>query len=140
MKFGEHLFSGSRFIFWSLTPFLLGFVVSMPLMIEKWNLSIIILVIAMEIPALCLALGLYDTIRFRWALRIATGMVFAIYSWYLVDMWVLSDKEFKLIVSRSEASPMTSLLGFVIIGIPSLIFTLKGRFTLEPMDDDLDQS
>ena len=140
MKFGDRLFIGSRFIFWSLTPFLIGFAIGVPLMIEGWKPSMVIFVVAMEIPILCLVLGLYDPTRFRWALRVTTGMVFALYLWYLVDMWVLSDKEFKLFVSRSEASPINALLGFVIIGIPSLIFSLKGRFTLEPSDRDSDQS
>ena len=134
MKFGDHLFSGSRFIFWSLAPFLLGFAVFIIWLadtLDTWKPSTIFLVMVLDIPVLCLVLGLYDPIRFRWALRVTTGMVFALYLWYLVDMWVLSDKEFKFFVNRSEASPITSLLGFIIIGVPSLIFTLKGRFRWE---------
>jgi len=123
-----------------LAPFLLGFAVFVPWMVDTWTPAVIALVVALDTPAVFLVLGLYDPIRFRWALRITTGMVFALYLWYLIDMWVLSDKEFKLFVSRSEASPITSLLGVVIIGIPSLIFTLKGRFTLETSDHDSDQS
>lgn len=139
MIFGDHLFGGSRFIFWSLAPFLLGFAVFVIWMVDTWTPAVIVLVVVLDIPILFLVLGLYDPVRFRWALRVTTGMVFMLYSWYLVDMWVLSDKEFKFFVSRSEASPMTSLLGFIIIGIPSLIFTLKGRFRWKSSNRGLSQ-
>jgi hypothetical protein len=108
-------------------------------MVDTYTPAVIVLVVALDIPTLFLVLGLYDPVRFRWALRVTTGMVFALYLWYLVDMWVLSDKEFKFFVNRSEASPITSLLGFIIIGVPSLIFTLKGGFRWGSSDRDLSQ-
>lgn len=84
-KFGEVLFSGSRFIFWALSPFLLLFAVVMPLMMDSWSAASIVLVSALDASALLLVLMLFDSKRFWWAGRGVTGIVFLAFLAYLAD-------------------------------------------------------
>ncbi len=67
----------------------------------------------------------------RWAIRIVTGLIFTGYLCYLIYEWGFdTEKGLGLGSRRSEATPINSLLGFLIIGLPCLWFTVLGRFTL----------
>jgi uncharacterized protein YegJ (DUF2314 family) len=127
--FGRTLFSGSRFIFWALAPVLLLFAGSNLLFIDNWTGTSIAVVAALDAGCLLLVLVLYDPKRFHWAARGLTGMVFATYLAYLVYEFVLSGKPWLRRTPRGEAAPINALLGFVIIGLPALRYTLVGRFS-----------
>jgi hypothetical protein len=134
-KFGETLFSGSRFIFWILAPILLIFVLGMAsvFLLTDDTFAVtpfsIVLFVTMIVTALLLLLGLYDPVRFHWALRCVTGVVFLAYVSYVVYEFAFTEEPLTLPRDRSEASPINALLGFLIIGLPSLWYTLTGSFT-----------
>lgn len=138
--FGNTLFGGSRFIRWALSPFVLIFAISMPLIIEEWTLSRAALMAGIEFMCLSLLAGLWLPAKIgNWAFRILAGSVFLAYASYLIYELFLSGAPFRLSGRRGEASPRNALLGFVIIGLPSLWFALKGRFSLraEPSPEQL---
>jgi hypothetical protein len=138
-QFGEKFFSGSRFIFWSLAPVLIGFAALLTAVLPLESTRYGIAVGLIWILCLSLVIGLYDPIRFRWALRVVTGIVFGLYAIYVVEeLWkyfVLDTG--RLTSNRSTPSVVTSLLGFIVIGVPCFIFTVKGRFGWSKAIDDV---
>jgi hypothetical protein len=129
--FGQTLFAGSRFIRWTLTPFVLLFAVVMPLLVEKWTLKLATMIGGMEFFCIALLAGFWLPVRIgRWAFRSLGAAVFLVYAGYLIDQVFFTDTPFRLLESRSESSPRNALLGFVIIGLPSLWYALFGRFTV----------
>ena len=119
------LFSGSRFIFWTLAPFLLIFAVVLPLTIVNWDETKIVVVVLLDTMALLLACGLYNPLRNEWALRMMTGLIFVVYAGYIA-LEIHSGAPLKLIGSRAEASLRNSLLGLIFIGWPCIKFTVQG--------------
>ena len=91
----------------------------------------------MEFLCVALLAGFWLPVRIgRWAFRSLAAAVFLVYAGYLIDQFFFSDTPFRLAESRSETSPRNALLGFVIIGLPSLWYALLGRFTLrEPQPE-----
>lgn len=130
--FGQTLFGGSRFVRWTLSPFVLLFAVVMPLLVEKWTLELVALIAGMEFLCMALLAGLWLPARIgRWAFRGVAGAVFLVYAGYVIDQFFFTDTPLRLVEARSETSPRNALLGFVIIGLPSLWFAFLGRFTLQ---------
>ena len=131
--FGQTLFGGSRFIRGVLSPLVLLFGLVMPLLIEQWTPTRIAVMVVMEAMCLALLAGFWLPARFgHAAFRILTGLVFLVYAGYLLDESVFHAAGFKLTGSEGEASPRNALLGFLIIGLPCLWYSLLGRFTLRP--------
>ena len=122
--FGQTLFSGSRFIRWALSPFILIFAVFMPLLLEDWNATRIVLMVGMELACIALLAGFW--LPQRWgirAFRVLAGLVFLAYAAYVIDAVVLT-----------KTTPQyQALIGFLIVGVASLWFALKGRFSLRPL-------
>jgi hypothetical protein len=128
--FGDHLFSDSRFIRWTLIPVLLLFAVSMPFLIPEWTAGRVILTVATSLVSLLLALGLFSPERFRWAFRGVTALVFLGYAAFMIDEFFFSGHPILFPVQPGEPNPIRSLLGFIVIGMPCLWYTLLGRFRL----------
>ena len=122
-KFGKVLFSGSRFIFWVLSPFLLLFVFAMPFVVHEWWPWSNVLVFALDAIVVLLLLALYDVKRFWWAARGVTAIVFLSFVVYLADQ-IRSGKPWRF----GQEPPLEALLGLLIVGLPSLRYTLVGRF------------
>ena len=129
--YGETLFGGSAFVRWTLTPFVFLFAVLMPFLIPGWTSTAAAITVGIEIMCLALLAGFWLPARFgRWALRALAGLVFLAYFSYLLREFFFSEAPFKLVEARSKASPRNALLGFALIGLPWLWFSLVGRFTL----------
>jgi hypothetical protein len=124
--FGKVLFGGSRFIFRALSPFLVLFVVIMTLTVDTSSAERIILLIGLDAAAVLLIFALYDNRRFWWAARGVTAIVFMAYLAGLVDE-ILRFKAWKTTLQSME-SPLSAIDGFIVIGIPSLFYTVLGRF------------
>jgi hypothetical protein len=134
--FGETLFGGSRFIRWSLSPFVLLFAVFIPIAIEQWTPARVALITGMEFMCIALLAGFWLPVRLaRWAFRGLAGAVFLSYISYLIYEFFFSNEPFRVFGNRGEASPRNALLGFVIIGLPSLWYALLGRFSLSAPEE-----
>lgn len=127
-EFGKRLFSSSRFIFWSLTPFLILFAMAMPFLVIKWTAATVILMIALEATASLLVLGLWNPYRFRWALRCVTAVVFGLCLTAIIDELFLSGNSFTFSNVVSGKAPVGNIKGILFIGISCLLFTLFGKF------------
>jgi len=126
--FGKTLFGGSRFIFWCLAPFLILFAIAMPLLAMEWTLARAVLLIAFEIVAWLLVLGLWNPRRFGWALRVVTALVCGVCVTAIVDELFFSGEKFTFREIISGRAPLGTLKGFAFLGISSLTYTLLGRF------------
>jgi hypothetical protein len=51
--------------------------------------------------------------------------VFVAFALYAIHEWFFTDHRFRL-GPRSEASPRNSLLGLLMVGVPCLIYALRG--------------
>ena len=130
-RFGKTLFGGSRFIFKALATVLLFCGAVLPFLVAEWSPSRVIFVVLAEAFLLSLVLALYDPLRFRWAVRCVTGVVFCAYLAYAVDEVFLSGKgSGGGPGGRSGPSPQRAVAGFIAIGLPCLWYTIFGRFSL----------
>ncbi len=124
---------------WSLSPFLVLFAVvfftPIPELLEKqkydgvFGFSIVI--------TLCLA-GLLSLWGVPFMGRIVTGIISSVCVWYLVDQCIIRfDGNWGWGGRKSSASPINSVLAFLVFGLPCLIYTILGRFTFrkEPEHD-----
>jgi len=98
-------------------------------MLSDWTPVRVVLAAAWSAGCLAAIFALYDARRFPWAARTVTAVIFLAYLGYLIDQVVFSDKPLAP-TRRSEASPWNSILGFIIIGLPALWYTVLGRFSL----------
>ena len=136
-NFGKTLFGGSKFIRWTLSPLLLLFAILMPFLIEKWTLIAGILMAGMELACVALLMGFWLPSNIgHWAFRVLAGVVFLAYAGYLICEFFFSDAPFKLAENRGETSPLNAMLGFIFIGLPCLWYSLVGRFTLRPTEQE----
>ena len=137
--FGHTLFGGGRFVRVVLTPFVLLFAVVMPLAIEKWTPAAVAVMVVMEFMCVALLIGFWLPSRFgHWAFRGLAGLVFLSYSAYLIYEFFFADVPFRVSLLHGEASPFNALLGFIIIGLPSLWYLLFGRFTLRAPNSEVE--
>jgi hypothetical protein len=129
-NFGQTLFGGSRFVRLALSPFVVLFAVVMPFIIVKWTPLAVAIMVVMELLCVALLFGFWMPPRLgRWAFRILTGMIFLGYFGYVIYEFFFTMIPFRVALHRGEASPFNALLGFVIIGLPCLWYSLLGRFT-----------
>lgn len=124
----------SRFIFYCTAPVLVIFLVAMPFLVRPPATTGWIAVVACELLAVCVLLGLYDAFRFWWSWRAAGGIVFTAYVAYLVHC--LISGQFFAGGGRSAVSALNAVVGLVVFGIPGLSVALFGRLTLWPSRDD----
>jgi hypothetical protein len=132
-KFGQTLFGDGGFIRWTLSPFVLLFAFTMPMLINGWTFGRMVLIGGMELMCACLLAGFWLPPRIGfWGFRVLAGLVFVAYAAYLIDEFLFSQKPSNGIGRRSDASPFNALLGLLVIGVPCLLFAVLGRFTLRP--------
>ena len=136
-KFGEVLFSGSRFIFWTLSPCLLLFATGLPLLTRFWSVENTVLTVVLSGASLLLILALYDPKRFRWAARSVTGVAFLTFLVYFTDE-VHQGHRWRL--GLTTDSPWSAFFGLVSIGLPCLRYAVWGCFgaSEEPAPGDSD--
>lgn len=143
-KFGDTLFSGSRFIFWCLGPLFLLVALSVAFIAYTQFAAGRFLgggvFSATALVCLCFFLALLNGTYFWWAGRVVSASVFGAYLWYLLDTWLIHPKPLEIGGPRSGATPWNALLRLVIIGWPCLCYSFCGRFTLRappPPDESL---
>ncbi len=68
-----------------------------------------------------------------------TGLVALCYVLYFIDTYFVEKQPLAPSARRSEATPWNAIMGFLVIGIPCLWFTIRGRFSAdEPLDEVAD--
>ncbi len=89
------------------------------------------MLLAFWVIGIALILGMFNPVRFGWALRIVSGVVFVAYAAYLVAELMEGNGKLTMPGSRGEANPVNAILGLLVIGFPALMYTLSGRFTFK---------
>jgi len=132
-SFGSTLFNASPFIRWTISPFVFLTMVVLPLTIPSFTPKAVLSMTVLELIGMFLLLSMWTKGKIqKIAFRIVTGFVVIVYASYLIYEFFYSGHSLNDTGSSSEASPKNSLLGFIIIGLPCLWFTIFGRFTLSP--------
>lgn len=105
--------------------------VFMPLAMSDWDVAKAIVIVLIEIAAVAMLAGFWLPERIgSVAFRIVAAIVFLGYTAYVVSVyqeWMCGEAP--LVGRKSQASPLMALLGTVVVGLPSLVYALKGRFT-----------
>lgn len=123
----EAFFRSTPLLRWTLIPVLVLFGAGMPFLIPKYTLWRALLMAALSGTALVYAAALMWP-RYLWLTgRIVAAMVFLFYIAYAVSELFFSDHPFVIGERRSRASPVNSLLGLLIIGVPALLYALRRR-------------
>ncbi len=127
--FGKTLFGGSRFVRWSLTPFLVVTALLMPLAVQKPETIGILILIGLEVVLVALLAGLWlPEALGRWCFRLVTAVVFSACLAFMIAL-------FSTVCRRKDVNWLhEGVPSFLLIGIPCLwytfCYTLTGRFTL----------
>jgi hypothetical protein len=126
--FGRTLYSGSKFLFWTIAPFLLLFMLAIGVLVSDWTSRRGFISILLIGAAALLLLKLYDPGRFYLAGRVLAGLVALAYIWYLVAE-LAAEGVASLSPRSGGASAFKAILGLLVIGIPSGLYALAGRWT-----------
>jgi hypothetical protein len=118
------------FFFWALAPWLVVFIVVMGFMIDTSDPRRFALLVALELLAILVLLGLWDAQRFWWAWRGVGALVLLSYVAYLISMLIEEWGAIKVPKHRGESTLVNALIGFVLLGLPGLWYALFGRLTL----------
>jgi hypothetical protein len=122
----ERFFISTPFMRWTLVPVLVLFAISTPTLVRSWTVERVLLVAGMSSAALLYAATLIWTRYLRLASRLVAGIVFAFYAAYAVHEWFFAGTRFRLLERPSVASPRNALLGLLVIGMPCLIYAMRG--------------
>jgi hypothetical protein len=128
-NFGSTLFEGSPFLRWTLGPLAVLSAVGFAAIQSDVRGIRLILFIAIEVALILLALVVFAPRRFRWAGRALAGLVFLAYVAYFVETVWTNPGSFWPPGSRSGSTGLNSVLGLLVIGYPSAMYALLGRFS-----------
>ena len=121
---------GSRVYFFLLAPWLLlGILVFSVILygqIEEKRLSGVLISAVLAVCCLCGLLIGISPMRFGWTVIFVTGSVAVGYIWYFCDTYFGEGQALTPSARRSEATPWNAMLGFIFIGLPCMIFTVRG--------------
>lgn len=143
-NFGQTLFGASPLIRWTIGPCIALFLITMTVIVPDWNVRTVSMIVAFYVLGVPMILGLFIPRLGRIVFRIVTGLVFVGYLLYL--FMELRDHNWHFVRprSRGDANPVNALFGLLVIGLPCLIYTVLGRFTLRREEvhatDDLDDT
>jgi hypothetical protein len=102
-----------------LTPVLLGFALLLPF-IPEWTFARAVLVAGLMATSLALLLGMWNPVRFWWALRLVAASVFFSYAAYFVSEFLFTGRP----------RNWDALKGLLHLGIPALIYVFTGKGTI----------
>ncbi len=121
----------SRFTRWVLSPLLLFaaafFCLPLLMAIDEQRQAGVIVTSLLIVACIAGTLALWGV---PFVGRVVTGIIALGYGWYVFDeCFAHYDGSLGLGGPRSAASPINSILGFIVIGAPCLFYTLLGRFS-----------
>jgi hypothetical protein len=125
--FADGVFSGSRFVFWTLGPIAAFAGASLLLTIDDLRTIAGAMKAGLGACGLLFALALASPRRCGWAARVVTGTVFALCAGYLVDEWLQYRRGAPQPTNPGATSLSQAIHAFLLFGLPSLWFTLRRR-------------
>ena len=137
-QFAENLFGGGRFLRVSLFLASAAASVLFAVLPYEWNPKSTAVFVVVELALLLLALAMVAPRRFHWAGRALAGLVFLSYAAYVAIEF--SEESTLFPKRRSEASLGNALMGFVVIGIPGLVYALRARRPGEMLPPEADRA
>lgn len=129
---GETLFSPTPFIRWTLSPFVLIFVLAMPFLIPTWTFAAVVLLVLVELACVALLAGFWLPSRHaRVGFRVLAALVFLLYLGYIGDqLFELSRSDDPVgLLFRRDSPLLVAMSGMSAIGLPCLWYLVRGRFT-----------
>ncbi|HEX7917761.1 MAG TPA: hypothetical protein VF454_00080 [Gemmatimonadales bacterium] len=110
-----------------LVPVLVAFAGSCIFFIDDWSLGQILFWSALATPALLYAAVLLWPDRTRWAARAVAGFVALAYLAYFIDEVFIRKAPVGVGAPSGSTTPWNAYLGLTIIGVPCLLYAVRGR-------------
>ena len=109
-----------------ITPFVVLTTVFMYFFFDQqgWSTSGVVFEAVLVLICICLILTIVDAREFWWAPRMLTFIVFATYLSYLLYEFWFTQKP--LNPTLRGDTPFRSILGFLVFGVPCLLYTFWG--------------
>ena len=125
---------GSRLFFWMLAPWIIAGVLFFPYLayqafLAKETMGVIIAA-SLSLCYVSFLLMALSPGRFGWLSVFISGSIAAAYVWYFCDTYFVHHQPVKFSLNFAEPTPVNALLGFLVWGLPSLLFTIRGIKTL----------
>jgi hypothetical protein len=124
-------------LLWIITPLVVTFSIAMFMSFYYDGLTFGGMIFLMVIVAV--AIGMIIATVFpkkgRWGIKIVTFIISGAYLWYMIDQFIFTAGRIDPTVRQSTPSPFNALLGFLVIGIPCLLYTFAGS-SLDKMYED----
>jgi hypothetical protein len=96
--------------------------------------GVIVLAVLVVVPMALIMATLFPK-KGRWGIKIVTFIIWAAYLWYLIDEFIFTDSKFEPTLDTATPSPFNALFGFLIIGVPCLLYTFAGS-SLDKLYED----
>jgi len=93
---------------------------------EGWDLDEIVFQTGITLITFGMLVYTASPKRFAWGLRLITFVIFLAFLGYLFNQFIIQQSSFNVAMSRTSPTPFNALLGFLIIGIPCLMYSLWG--------------
>lgn len=108
----------------------------MPFLVQPPEPTGWVVLAAVELLALLLLLGLFNSERFWWCWRAVGALVFLGFAAYLVStalagVWFGDGR-------RSSATAVNAAIGLLLFGLPGLWYAIYGRLTFREEPDDIE--
>ena len=96
---------------------------------DEWTTNRVIGQLGFSVIAFGLLITTLFPVRGWWGIRLVTLTIFLTYSSYLIDQLWFSEETISLSGNFARPTPMNSVLGFLVWGLPSLFYTLWGSLS-----------
>ena len=124
---------GSRLLFWLLAPWVIGGALFFPyLTYQELLVHETVGVLIGAVLSLCCIFFLImsEFPRLWWLSLFISGSIAGAYVWYFCDTFFVRHQAVKPSLNTAQATPFNAILGFLVWGLPSTIFTVQGVRTL----------
>ena len=93
---------------------------------DAWTTARIIGQVAFTTIAVGMVVATVAPNRGWWGLRVVAFVIFATYLWYLITEFVINPNPLSFTESRYDPSLFNAVLGFLLYGVPGLIYSMRG--------------
>jgi hypothetical protein len=120
---------GSRLLFWLLAPWVIAGALFFPYLayqafVAKETTGAIIAVV-LSLCCIFFLLMAISPSRFAWLSVFIGGSITMAYVWYFCDTYLVHHEAIIPTLDFSEPTPFNAILGFLVWGLPSLLFTIS---------------
>ena len=121
---------GSRLLFWLLAPWVIAGAMFFPYLAHQAFLAKettgVVIAVVLSLCCIFFLMMALSPGRFGWLSIFISGSIALAYVWYFCDIYFIHHQAVKPSLDFAAPSPFNAILGFLVWGLPSAIFTIRG--------------